>query len=1113
MKKFCVWLTAAALIFNPVSPVYNQTAVSPRDLSREGQDPQALREQVVELAGRQRLLYAQMRDRLKSIEDQHPELVVYYREQLLRLHEAKSLMKDAAELLEQQDLVNGFAAQAQFFQEAVYVFVEGINYFRDEKEAKSMPIGTFLDREGEQVSYPKEKKMTIGRKPFFESQKFEKQKVVTHSYKEYQDTEPDEDTHLEAQEHRQPRKFHQKPESDPVEKSPGVEEGGSAGGGIEARKSPRTEPAERKELGASRAKRPGKKKFNTIQKTGGEMPEDVDRHPKTGKVKEGGGGAGAGAGAGGMRSNEPRAGKDGGRAAASGSGAAGAAAGAGDASAGSGHVQNGPRKTQLKFPPSSRADERPVYSAPVMPENLFAKKDVQSGHGIGLVQTRSDPTASNRQSGMAAGASQAEGASAASGSENSAAKEKNVVIASLPAGQAGSPAVLRNVAQHAQYHSVGAIPATAGRHELPLRAVVVQYPAATDSLHGATRQSQITEIASSQKTLLAMTSQGIPRTPGDTSGEVKNLGSSGDTSGNADAGAGSGNSAGTAGAQAGNSAGVSRLLNSGAGASSGSSLAARANSSGNASSGLANTESGGVKQTTGTDRDGAASAASGVTDSASSGSGNVPVGSGNAGASASQGAGAESRTSAVEEKSIVIASLPGRQAGSPAVLRTALQHDQYHSVGAIHELPLRAVVAQYTTAADSLNGTTREYQRTEIAPVSDEQGLSSRRPRKAAVEIALSQKTIGLPLAMTNQGIPRTPGNTSGEVKNLGSSGDTSGNAGASASQGAGAGSLNSAANKSSQIEKQKVSVVQTSGDSRGPERRYPLGSGAGSSGNAGASGNQGTLPVPLKTEQNSEPQKEFRSPPGQRTQGPKVPLTETPALSGPVLQTAGKQPVPNLPQAVKPEDQSGSGPEGMPPLGTAQATHTAPPRTNGIGAVPGREETQTSAREIRTETQTPHKKDDLVPEDRSVAAIREWLVQERLLIQELKKFKPVKQLNNPNPPWEFYLLRQRQLLDQLRQIRRRIEFYGKKDEYFMELRKLSRIANRLLDLLNAGEFTEYQISGTSLDDLIEQTASIQPASNPVPEPAPGYQAAQEEDLPEEYREVTAKYFERLSEN
>jgi hypothetical protein len=154
----------------------------------------------------------------------------------------------------------------------------------------------------------------------------------------------------------------------------------------------------------------------------------------------------------------------------------------------------------------------------------------------------------------------------------------------------------------------------------------------------------------------------------------------------------------------------------------------------------------------------------------------------------------------------------------------------------------------------------------------------------------------------------------------------------------------------------------------------------------------------------------------------------------------------------------------------------------------------------------------DKLQDDEIVGQIREWLLQERLLILELKKFKPVRQPNNPNPPWEYYFLRQKQILEQLKRLRRRIEFLGKKDEYFIELKKLSKIANRLLELMNTGQYTEYSAAAKTYDDLLLEIDSIpDPTTAPNSELA-SYRPDADTNVPKVYRDNIARYFERLSE-
>ncbi|HLD50128.1 MAG TPA: hypothetical protein VJC08_02905 [bacterium] len=166
----------------------------------------------------------------------------------------------------------------------------------------------------------------------------------------------------------------------------------------------------------------------------------------------------------------------------------------------------------------------------------------------------------------------------------------------------------------------------------------------------------------------------------------------------------------------------------------------------------------------------------------------------------------------------------------------------------------------------------------------------------------------------------------------------------------------------------------------------------------------------------------------------------------------------------------------------------------------------------IGTEATELDKERETLEKDQTVSAIQEWLLQEKLLIQELKKFKPVRQPNNPNPPWEYYVLRQKQLIVQLKQIRRRIDLIGKKDEYFLELRKLSQIANRLLELANAGEYTEYQAAAKSYDLLLNEIENIALTPAKDEKKIMPYRSSRDEESPVSYGAVISHYFELLSE-
>ena len=156
--------------------------------------------------------------------------------------------------------------------------------------------------------------------------------------------------------------------------------------------------------------------------------------------------------------------------------------------------------------------------------------------------------------------------------------------------------------------------------------------------------------------------------------------------------------------------------------------------------------------------------------------------------------------------------------------------------------------------------------------------------------------------------------------------------------------------------------------------------------------------------------------------------------------------------------------------------------------------------------------KKDSKDTNETTGAIREWLLQEKMLIQDIKRFKPVKQLSQTNTPREFYILRQKQFLVQIKELRRRIEFLGKRDEYMMELGKLSEFGNRLLDLINRGDFTEYEAAGHAVDDLIKEVGISLPETESIQGTEYEYQSLGQEAYPKKYDSQVAQYFKTLSE-
>ncbi len=881
---------------------------SPRDMKASSQSEDLLQNQISQLALRQQKILAQMSERIVYIEDQMPKLALRYRTQIERLQRAQSYMKDAGASLENAELEKAFDQQAHFFQEATYVFVEGVNYFRDEKEKKSMPIGTFLDREGDQVRYPKEKKMTLGRKPFFDSDKFKKAPVITHSYKEIEDSDPKQDTYLEVPEQRTPRIFGQKPESEPREKSPGVKEGGVREGGSKARKAPATHPAGTAKVSGTLSQ-PDKKPSGGLPQGVAETKTADIQDPRNAKVKAGGGGAGAGTGAsGGTKEGLKR---------------------SGDGTLPDGQDANPPVENQA-------GELRSTVQNTSGNAQTEGQQAGQAGGGI------AGSTIKNTQAGEPSGPMINSAPETLDGGRQSAGKgtgsSGGIMIAdeSLRAGsgtgQAGMPMPL--------VFSTDALKAP---------------PGGSDATGGGTG----------------------------TQGELKPSGSSGTTPAG----------------QTANPAAANQTAKSAGG-------------SGGIMMGNGNLNTGGGMGQVGMPMPLVFSSDALKTPS-QGGSEAVGAGTENALQVSSAGGGADKSSGAA------------RGAGNS---------------------PQTPLAADSNASIKSGTGLMPSAEQTMAQPEnSDTDGATHLRPRK--VNIA-DIKKISDPLKQNN-GFEPLP------AKMLPSKPESA---------------------------ERLTSDRKTSGDSRGPEYQGKLA--ATTAGEAAGTGMA------------------------------EASHAANPEQTGSSGFSAGQHPVAFDQQTERQAREAGSGAAPAAVQGSAQTYKEniagGPPQA---GAVPGETKTATPPEAMRTEQQTPHQQDDMVPEDNNVAAIREWLMQERLLIQELKKFKPVRQLNNPNPPWEFYLLRQRQLLDQIRQIRRRIEFYGKKDEYFIELRKVSKIANRLLDLLNAGEYTEYVIAGTSLDDLLEDIRNSEERVQNKNAQLFSERAVRESTVPENYRAMVDRYFQRLSEN
>lgn len=954
LKRILSLVLCAGLACPPAQGA--QSGVSPRDLSPSSQTDEILQAQVTQLADRQRKIQTQMKERLAHIEDQMPELSQLYRTQIERLSRAQHLMDEAGESLENADLEKAFDQQSQFFQEATHVFVEGINFFRDEEEKKTMPIGTFLDREGDQVRYPKEKKMTLGRKPFFDADKFQKAPVITHSYKEIEDSDPKEDTYLEVPEHLKQRPFGQKQEAESREKSPGVEEGGAPDGGSRAQKADA-----KAEEGAS-PEPAGESQTLEQEKPSGSQPraqtnEPAAVSPRNAEVESGGGGAGAGSGAsGGTREGMRR--------------------------SGDGENPDG----QDAVPADSQEPPAQASSAQAAGKALESGSAGEQPSGT----SGQGPQASGQTSGLASAGNDSPGSAGNLDSGNAADQEEMQISGTAVEGEAGA--------------------------------------------------SGLTLLSGSE-------SEG----DGYSSGKSEGGGAGGTMMAHESAASGSGAAPGgmpvplafaVEGPEA--AAGGSEVISEGAQSSSENSLATP----------------GRLQETASTpeiegDQPGETTPPAGKL------SGNteqilhdlVTKGAQEIGSEAPEGQSDMAYQGVIPENA-------GSSLEASATTGEALQGE-----------------AQKPSAQSSLayQGTLPETSgapETATAAGPGEQALLPDAQHEASeAGLPPSDGKAGTTESQTASGDVLPP---SAEVQENQQAAVLSGEASAGES---GGWVENSAGTPDSQdgLSAENSSDRRSSGDSRGPEL-------SGQEAAQSASSNA----LPAEADQDS----------------------------GPESQSEGREPLMNdepFEEVVENEAVSGQAPAASP--GSASFAESLEGGTAHDAAAPGPEEAAIPPQLSQTNLAAENPQDDLVPEDNISAVIREWLIQERLLIQELKKFKPVKQMNNPNPPWEFYLLRQRQMVDQVKQLRRRIEFYGTKDEYFIELRKVSKIANRLLELMNTGEYTEYAIAGTSLNDLLEDIRNTEERIQNKEAKLFSERAVRQKEIPENYRSMVDRYFQRLSEN
>ncbi len=150
---------------------------------------------------------------------------------------------------------------------------------------------------------------------------------------------------------------------------------------------------------------------------------------------------------------------------------------------------------------------------------------------------------------------------------------------------------------------------------------------------------------------------------------------------------------------------------------------------------------------------------------------------------------------------------------------------------------------------------------------------------------------------------------------------------------------------------------------------------------------------------------------------------------------------------------------------------------------------------------------------EESLSDLREWMLQEKMFINEVKKFKPLRQFENPNPTVEYFILKQKQFIFQLEEIKRQIGVLNTQDQFVMELRKLSELATRLLDVLNLGEYTDYESASVTYEELLNELESVEPQIDLIEKQVSIYRAGEDQNIPTVYRSAVSKYFQLLSES
>lgn len=1207
--------------------------------------------ELAHLQERQEMLNQRMKERIAKVERDYPVLVERNKKAFEKIKESQTPMAKSLDEFKEGDVQAAYQSQADFFSQMAGVFVEGINFLKESDKEKTPPIGTFLKKEGDQVRFPREKKMSLGKKPFYESDNFENADLVTHAVKEKVAERAEEQSYMEAMEHQLQKAFPSRPESEKIQKTQGAKPDGAEARAREGSdlKSNIKEKTERgkTEDGGYRSGAGG----DSHDKGDGMREQEKDLKDS---ISEGEEGAQAQAGEGlekMKRELEGMALLSSGAAAGNG---AGSGAGEGQAGSSSGNegsrVSSGPESLTGGGPQlearagtseaaagkssSTGAGEGSSGAGSDTQNGGQAGNQAQPGHEPGALSSRTEAAASGVSSGASGGSEGlSEGTAKNSGNAgggippaSSAGTSGEAQAAGLASGASAGegPASMgagRIGASAGKQESEGPLartPQTEGRSagsDLPipgqsgmgqgLAAVGSGFGTGAGGLQkndrsgnapilfssglggreqnrsdmeaagGASPDSKSGEglasgNGSSQQKGSAQAGDGISAGQSGT-GEGYALskgafqsGGTGNGQGNAGNPAGSGGGGAPAAAGAGNtvaSTAETDAAQAGAGSAfseskahavsrgtSGSGFAeSRAGSDKSAAAGLASSSgrqenhslSGGGLD--GTQREGAStlsgmgrmsSALSGAggsdqkgegPDKNGTGSGDLETKRENSGIGRNdekytegKGTGAGSQqTGLLSGRAINLS-----KEKVPSAARSAGGSVEERSGEASRGAARKA--DQNTAGQSGASPQSDTAEAREAAMASSLKSLENKASSSgsdtgsggAAVSDSKSQVTAGNPVQTSPAPHgPASPaaakdkalisGQNSGALPGT-AEGDGASPAAAIAGSGTGAGGFQSADQTAFQ-QKSQAAGPSAGGSSSGSGGAATGSGGAaealkqtssenrntGSGGNAGAgsaaSFDHGAGSNASSSGNQSENRKETRNP-------------ESGRISGTVN---ASEPPPSAPENTSQTQKSLTNTALKADAGNAQNPALASQGTANESLDHERQLTE------NPETDTV---EDVMDETDIMTAIRAWILQERFLLLELKRFKPVRQPNRQNPPWEYYVMRQKQMISKLKQIRRRIEFLGDKDEFFIELRHLSTIANRFLELLNRGEYTDYAAAGKAYDSLILEIESVNPSPR---KESPGHlpqQSSDSQETPDMYRPVIARYFKSLSE-